>query len=233
MENNICPYLGLIDDPRTCATYPDGANACHNIKPPVLLEFDYQRTTCLQPTHRECAGYVDGWKDGVPRAIRRRNPMLSPALREGLAWLLLAIPVLLFIWAGFTGRLGFLSLDFRASPGSTPTSLPFFTRTPTETAIPTETFTPTLTLTETPVPTAEPDTPTPTQTEERTATETSTPQPTATATRFFFTAPPTTPTNTPTQPPRPTQPPAPTDTPPPTNTPPPPPTNTPLPTPET
>lgn len=159
MENNICPYLGFIDDPLTRATYPDEANACHNIKQPALLAYNYQRRTCLQATHKECPGYVHGWKNRIPRSIRRREPIISPFLREGLAWLLLAIPVIVFLWVVFTGRLAFTAPDFFPSAGTTPTSLPFFTRTPTETLIPTEDFIVTILLTETMIPTTEPDTP--------------------------------------------------------------------------
>ena len=163
MENNVCPYLGLIDDPSTCVPYPDDANACHNIKPPALLAFDYQRITCLQAPHRECPGYVHGWKDGIPRSIQRRKPIISPSLREGVAWLLLAIPVIILLWVGLTGRVSFPALDIRPSTGSTPTSVPFFTRTPTETWTPTEAFIQTIQFTETITPTIEPDTPNTTQ----------------------------------------------------------------------
>ncbi|MBW6467506.1 MAG: hypothetical protein K0B06_13445 [Brevefilum sp.] len=227
MESNICPYLGLINDPNTGTSFPDGANACHRASPPALVVLDYQSSTCLQAGHKECPGYIHAWRDGFPKSIRRRKSIINPAWFEGLAWLLVAIPVILFIWAGFTGRLSFLALDFRPGTAVTPTSRPFFTRTPTVTL----TATVTTTFTETPLP--ETETPTPTQTLTRTATleYTETPTATATATRIFWTAVPRTPvpTNTPGAP-RPTQPPAPTEPPPPTNTPLPP---TPLPTPET
>jgi hypothetical protein len=159
MENNVCPYLGLIDDPSTCVPYPDDANACHNIKPPVLLAFDYQRFTCLQAPHRECPGYVNGWKNSIPRSIRRRKSMISPSLREGVAWLILAIPIIILLWMGFSGRVAFPALDFGSSPVSTPTYMPSFTRTPKETLTPTEALLQAIPLTETITPTNEPDTP--------------------------------------------------------------------------
>jgi hypothetical protein len=232
MESNICPYLGLINDPNTGTSFPDEANACHQAKPPALVVLDYQRSTCLQGAYKECPGYIHAWRDGFPKSIRRRSSIINPAWFEGLAWLLVAIPVILFVWAGFTGRLSFLSLDFRPRTAITPTSRPFFTRTPTETLVPTETST----FTETPLP--ETETPTPTQTLTRTATlaRTETVTATATATRFFWTAAPSTPVPTstpgePPPPPPPTQPPPTQPPPPPTQ--PPPPTSTPLPTPET
>jgi hypothetical protein len=227
MESNICPYLGLINDPNTGTSFPDEANACHQAKPPALVVLDYQHSTCLQAAYKECPGYIHAWRDGFPKSIRRRNSIINPAWFEGLAWLLVAIPVILFIWAGFTGRLSFLSLDFRARTAITPTSRPFFTRTPTETSTPTQTST----FTETPLP--ETETPTPTQTLTRTATVTRTITPTPTATRLFWTAAPR--TSTPTSPPsepQPTQPP-PTQPPPPPPPPTEPPPPTPLPTPET
>ena len=162
-ENNVCPYLGLIDNPRTCVPYPDGANACHNIEPPVLLAFDHQRITCLQALHRECPGYLYAWKDGVPRSVRQKQSMISPSLREGLAWLLLAIPVIVLVWLGLTGRLFFPALDLNPSSVSSPTVVAFFTRTPTATMTPTETVTPDFQLTEMFESSSELDTPTPTQ----------------------------------------------------------------------
>jgi len=160
MENNVCPYLGLIDDPRTRVPYPDDANACHNIEPPVLLAFDHQRITCLQAPHKACPGYINGWKDGVPRSVRRRKSIISPTLREGMAWLLLAIPVIILLWVVLTGRLSFPAIDIRPSTGGTPTAVPFFTRTPTETFTPTEALIQANELTETITPTSEPGTPT-------------------------------------------------------------------------
>lgn len=156
-ENNVCPYLGLIDDSSTCVPYPDGANACHNINPPVPLAFDYQRTTCLQAPHRECPGYIHGWQGGIPRSVRRKKAMITPSLREGLAWLLLAIPVALLLWLGFTGRLAFTAPDFSSSAVSTATAVPFFTRTPTETLTPTQAVIQANEITETITPTSEPD----------------------------------------------------------------------------
>jgi hypothetical protein len=205
MESNICPYLGLINDPSTGTSFPDAANACHQVNPPALVVLDYQRSTCLQAAHKECPGYIHAWRDGFPKSIRRQKSIINSAWFEGLAWLLVAIPVILFIWAGFTGRLSFLSLDFRSRTTNTPTSRPFFTRTPTVT------FTPTVTPTFTETPLPQTETPTPTQTLTRTATVTRTITPTPTSTRIFWTAAPrtSTPTNPPGEPqPQPTQPPA-------------------------
>lgn len=221
MEANTCPYLGLINDPNTSTTFPDAANACHQAKPPALVKLDYQSSTCLQDAHRGCPGYTHTWLDGFPKSLLRSKPIFNLASIEQLTWILVAIPVVLFIWAGFTGRLLFLSLDFRPKSASTPTSLPFFTRTPTETF----TFTMTLTATETPLPQTETSTPTQTQTRTATVPRSSTP----TVTQSFLILPTNTPIATdppsqpPTQPPAPTrpptQPPAPTQPPPPTNTP--------------
>jgi hypothetical protein len=167
-ESNICPYLGLIADHSTFVTNPDRANACHQAKPPAWVVLDYQSSTCLQDSYKECPGYIHAWRDGFPKLIRRRNSIINPAWFEGLAWLMVAIPVILFIWAGFTGRLSFLSLEFPRA-AIAPTSFSIFTRTPTETLTPTETSTPiaantqTILLTETLTPTTKPDTPTPTQ----------------------------------------------------------------------
>ncbi|MBW6465866.1 MAG: hypothetical protein K0B06_05130 [Brevefilum sp.] len=230
MEANTCPYLGLINDPNTSTTFPDAANACHQAKPPALVKLDYQSSTCLQDEHQECPGYIHAWPDGFPKSLLRPKPIFTLVPIERLSWILVAIPVMLFLWAGFTGRLSFLSLDFRPKTANTPTSLPFFTRTPTETL----TFTLTLTATETPLPQTE--TATPTHTPTRTPTVTR--SPTSTVDQSFWILPTNTPVSSdPTsRPPAPTQPPTsapPTEPPPPTSTRPPDvrPSNTPSPRP--
>ncbi len=161
MDKKVCPYLGLIDNPRTYVDYPEAGHACHSIEPPVLLAFDYQRTTCLQLLYRKCPGYLHSWKDGVPKNIQqRRKAIIPPALREGLAWLLLAIPVIFLLWMGFTGRLSFPVLNFGPGTDPTPTSEPLFAWEPTATMTPTETITTGIQLTETIEPSPEVDAPT-------------------------------------------------------------------------
>lgn len=164
MENKVCPYLGLIDNPSTFTPYPDRANACYKIMPPVQLAFDHQRTSCLLVFHEECPGYVHGWKDGVPKHImQHRQPVISPYLREGLPWLLLLIPVIVFYWLGSTGRLSFVAQFIRPSPVSTSTSTPLITWTPTEAMSVLEAIDEPILSTATPTPTAELEIPDPTQ----------------------------------------------------------------------
>ena len=164
MDKKNCPYLGLIDNPRTFVDYPDSTNACHSIDPPVLLAFNYQRTTCLQVFHRKCPGYLFSWKDGVPKHVRqRRKDIIPPVLSEGLAWLILAIPVIFMLWMVFTGRLSFLAETFRPSTVSSPTVVAFFTQTPTAITTPTETIAPMTQLTDSIDPSPEPDEPPHTQ----------------------------------------------------------------------
>ncbi len=171
-ESRICPYLGLIDDPKTGTTYPDGANACHNSQPPALVILTYQRSMCLTSDHKSCPGYLYGWKEGFPKTLRRRKPAANGGLLKWLAWLGLAVLIGVFVWAGFSGRLAFIGLDLRSASRGTSTVVPFMTRTATETD------TPTLTPTETGTATPQTDTPTASPTFTRTITDT----PSATAT---------------------------------------------------
>jgi hypothetical protein len=121
MESNICPYLGLINDPNTGTSFPDEANACHQASPPGAggARLPEQHLLC-RLAYKECPGYIHAWRDGFPKSIRRRNSFINPALFEGLAWLLVAIPVILFIWAGFTGRLSFLCAGLQAEDSHHP-----------------------------------------------------------------------------------------------------------------
>jgi hypothetical protein len=50
----ICPYLGSIDDPDTAHSYPCAGNRCFHSKVMALSRLDYQGSICLGPDHATC-----------------------------------------------------------------------------------------------------------------------------------------------------------------------------------
>jgi hypothetical protein len=213
MDENICPYLGLIDDPKTWTSYPSEGNACHakNKSIPVILT--YQRDYCFRAEHTECPGFINGWKNGFPKSLRRGSPPISEYFQKKWVWaallgIILVIAGVLFYRQIF--NFGRNVLASFARPTETPT--PTFTLVPTDTPTltPTLTLTYTATVTETPAIT---DTATITLTPTETVTETPTP------TNTIYIPPYVPPTSTPTKKPSRTPEPEPTEAPAPTKKP--------------
>lgn len=50
----ICPYLGLRNDPATFSAYPSGLNACFHVEPHAVPKLAHQEAYCLSPAHVEC-----------------------------------------------------------------------------------------------------------------------------------------------------------------------------------
>ena len=71
--DNICPYLGMINDSETSTLFPDNCNTCYRADPPQPVAITHQREHCLVGQHTECEGFVNGWEDGFPRALRNKN----------------------------------------------------------------------------------------------------------------------------------------------------------------
>ena len=76
MENhatNICPYLGLGDDPTTPVGYPSTRNVCYQSKKHENPSLNYQRSTCLTDRFINCPVYNAEVKGKLPRSIRHRS----------------------------------------------------------------------------------------------------------------------------------------------------------------
>ena len=75
----ICPHLGLKKDPQDRATYPHESNACFalNSSPKVILS--YQDEVCLDISHINCPGYINGWIDGMPMSLCQHKHDLETA----------------------------------------------------------------------------------------------------------------------------------------------------------
>ena len=141
--SSICPYLGLIDDPKTRTNYPSEFNACYAIDPPVQITQDYQRNRCMRDPHVDCPGFISGWEGGVPGAIRVAPPLTKRVFRSKWIWLGLAAIVVLFLIFRFTGIISGVNLPFlnEFEIGSL-LSISKQTRTPTSDGLQTNTLIP-------------------------------------------------------------------------------------------
>ena len=50
----VCPYLGLFDDPRSRFTFPTPGHRCHAKANPAPIEPEYQSSYCLSTRYPEC-----------------------------------------------------------------------------------------------------------------------------------------------------------------------------------
>jgi len=87
MEKRNCPYLAVLDDPTSSKDFPYEGHACHRVKKPVLVKLSYQRSHCLNESHTQCAGYINGWETGFPKFLRGdNNPVLNKAMSKLRVW---------------------------------------------------------------------------------------------------------------------------------------------------
>lgn len=53
----VCPYLGLRDDPATALSFPSQHNRCFHAGPALPVKLEFQRSTCLSINHTDCEEY--------------------------------------------------------------------------------------------------------------------------------------------------------------------------------
>jgi len=109
-----CPYLGLIDDPKTNANFPSSANACHAVSPQFIVDLDYQRSRCLRETHQDCPGFITGWESGIPKSIRYSGalPTEQKFFSKKWVWIAIASISAIVLIIGFSGWIPGFSFPF-------------------------------------------------------------------------------------------------------------------------
>jgi hypothetical protein len=182
MDPKICPYLGLIDDPNNHKDFAYEGNHCYRAKKPTAVALRYQRSHCLTDDHTTCAGYINGWVNGFPDALKAHPPVYKRYLRNKWVWAALAVALLVSIYFIFPQQINAMGNNMRRAVSSrftrpTSSAAVLFTSTPSKTPVPptrtaslapSAAVTSTITFTETPSPTA---TPTITQTPNQASSE--------------------------------------------------------------
>jgi hypothetical protein len=167
MEPKICPYLNLIDDPKTNKDFPYEGNACYRAKKPARVALPYQRHYCLSDEHINCPGYINGWVNGFPDSLKAHPAFFKSVLRNKWVWATLALLLLISVYIIFNQQINAMGSNWRNAVASrftrpTATATEQFTPIPTSTPVPptqtesllvTTTSTSTITVTDTPSPT--------------------------------------------------------------------------------
>ena len=113
---DICPHLGLADDPTLMRSQADAAHRCYAVSPPGTPTLEYQGEYCLLARHAVCPHFVR--VDPSAPVAAQVTKRARPALVRLLPWLLLGA-VLLAVIAVFAGDL----LRPPASPSVASTAL--------------------------------------------------------------------------------------------------------------
>lgn len=143
----VCPYLGLFDDPRSRFTFATPGHRCHAKANPAPIEPEYQRRFCLSTRYPACERFLSA----KPAVSQGSAPVLVSRLRLTAA-LLTALAILLtaVLVAIRTGAIGGSPADGGAPGGvaspsaaATPALTPAASLSPTVSPAPTDTPAPT------------------------------------------------------------------------------------------
>lgn len=72
-KTEICPHLGIEEDPQTCLAYPSHWNFCHRARPAAVVRLRHQRQACLSAAHVNCPVFVAGQAAPLPAGLRGRT----------------------------------------------------------------------------------------------------------------------------------------------------------------
>jgi hypothetical protein len=72
-EEEVCPFLGLQEDPSTCTGYSSPWNLCHHCQPAGAVRMSHQRVTCLTPGYTGCPVYQNQVGLPLPEDLRARH----------------------------------------------------------------------------------------------------------------------------------------------------------------
>jgi LysM repeat protein len=78
----VCPYLGLVDDPRTHFAFATTAHRCHSGAHPEPIEVSHQGALCLSADYAACQRYVLPTAVGAGLAVAPR-PAEAPIAHVG------------------------------------------------------------------------------------------------------------------------------------------------------
>lgn len=117
---DVCPFLGLAEDPQTSMSFPSPGNFCHRTRPYGTPNLDFQRSFCFSENHSNCSIFTRSGRAALPAGIRFQ-PDKSQAIKRAnlllwIAGLVLLLGVLgVFWWIRVRANLGG---GLSGSPGS-------------------------------------------------------------------------------------------------------------------
>ena len=103
-QEEMCPHIGLKDDPATSAAYPSVWNYCYRAKPIAIASLDNQRMYCLTAAYTACPLFLKPESTPVPTELQAQDlepDRRSRAMRTTVsALVVLAVLVAVAVWQG-------------------------------------------------------------------------------------------------------------------------------------
>jgi len=65
-NTQVCPFLGLSDDPETALSFPSPHNRCYHAKQALSVNLEFQRSYCLVANHISCEEYNSDAANPLP-----------------------------------------------------------------------------------------------------------------------------------------------------------------------
>jgi hypothetical protein len=142
LENNTCPYLGVIDDPNTAMAYPSPHNSCFKIKPAQVPNKDHQSRFCLSSDFAPCPVYLSKGKADEKKyhnIFSKQEKQIIHIFRRYKFLVVLVLLVLLLVWVFSMEKLSIILPFTGRRISTTPTWVQptiIFEETPVPTAMP-------------------------------------------------------------------------------------------------
>lgn len=92
-SDQVCPYLGLSDDPGTALAYPSTSNCCHHAKPVESVRGSHQEKVCLTNGYSQCPVYLRPELIPLPLEFQVHHSSVNRAKRRW--WILLILVIVL------------------------------------------------------------------------------------------------------------------------------------------
>ena len=93
--NDICPYVGLRDDPQTAMNYASPLNCCHYIKSLASPNLIQQQKYCLKTSYALCALLATKSTRRIPAGIFKNGSKRGTRKRTSRAFWLILVLILL------------------------------------------------------------------------------------------------------------------------------------------
>jgi hypothetical protein len=99
-REQVCPFLGLRDDPATALSFPSSHNRCFHAKPALPVKLDFQRTYCLTSKYSNCEEFNREPDTPLPSNLRFKDvPPLQEKIINGRVWILFLVFIVIALIA--------------------------------------------------------------------------------------------------------------------------------------
>ncbi len=108
----VCPFLGLGDDPGTALSFPSSHNRCFHARPALSVKLEFQRAYCLAINHTSCEEYNRESDNPLPSEMRFIGGSgLNEKFGKAGIWIILLVflVIVLIVWQVLSR--GFLGLE--------------------------------------------------------------------------------------------------------------------------